>query len=132
MSETKKKKPAAKKYTRRNKITLYDKADDTQSKILLDWFREHCETMSDDQLESYKDKHGHYDKPKLRADSLKIDVELKTRITKDTGISLTINKEYLDHLFTVYDKEDTFAVPYKGKTRNYNDHTGYYYIWIRT
>ena len=131
MSETKKRKsanPAPKKYTRRNKITLYDPANDEHSKIILDWFIGHCRPMSNTVLDSYKNKHGYYDRPKLRADSLKFDAKLRARILKDTRLSLVMNAENLNHIFIVYDKTGVFVVPIKGKNRDYNRHIGYYYI----
>jgi hypothetical protein len=84
--------------------------------------------MANDVLDSYKNKHGYYDRPKLRANSLKFDAKLRTRIHKETGLSLTMNAENLNHIFIVYDKTATFVVPIKGKNRDYNRHIGYYYI----
>jgi len=84
--------------------------------------------MSNTVLDSYKNKQGNFDKSKLRADSLKFDVDLRTRINKDTGLLFTMNAANLNHLFIVYDKTGTFVIPIKGKNRDYNRHTGYYFV----
>jgi hypothetical protein len=130
---TKKKQPKSQKQTRRRKspksetkIAVYDNANPEHSKIIIDWFKTHTEPIPN--LESYKDAKSDYDKTRLRKDSLKFDISLRTRITKDTGIMFPMNVQNLNYIFNLYDPEKTFMIPIKGKNRDYSHHIGYYFI----
>jgi hypothetical protein len=125
--QTRRKSPVANIPQPSTKPVPFDIQNLQHSRTMIDWFKTHTEPIPN--LDSYKDsKTGYYDKSKLRKDSLKFDIPLRTQITKDTGIIFLMNVQNLNYLFNLYDPDKTFTIPIRGKNRDYNRHTGYYFI----